>query len=360
MSARFMKGCWWIDMRWQHKRIRRKSPLNTKRGAEEYERRVRQQILDGTFDLREEEETPIEQPTFTAFAAEFLATYVRANNKPSEVHSKETILRLHLGPCFGTLKLADISVRHIERYKADKLNSGLGPKSINNTLTVLRRMLVLAVEWGLIKDVPKIKWLKAPKPEFDFLDFDEAERFIAGADPEWRAMITIALKTGLRLGELLALRWDDIDLKAGRLMVRRAVARGIVGTTKSGKAREVALSTEAIRALRSIRHLKGDLVFSNTHGDMLSKNVTKHPLWRACKRSGLRQIGWHTLRHTFASHLAMRGVPLIAVQQLLGHATIEMTMRYAHLAPAVHRQAVELLDRKGPAEFGHQMGTEGV
>ena len=69
-----------------------------------------------------------------------------------------------------------------------------------------------------------------------------------------------------------------------------------------------------------------------------------HPIWRACKRAGLRPISWHVLRHTFASHLVMRGVPLKAVQELMGHATIEMTMRYAHLSPDVRRNAVQLLD----------------
>ena len=82
-------------------------------------------------------------------------------------------------------------------------------------------------------------------------------------------------------------------------------------------------------------------------GDPLTKGECKHPLWRACKRAGLRRIGWHVLRHTFASHLVMRGAPLKAVQELLGHATIMMTMRYAHLAPEIAREAVKLLDARG-------------
>lgn len=362
MSTRIIRGAWWIDMRWERTRIRRKSPVNTKRGAEEYERRVRRELLDGTFEKREEEEPPKEIPTFAAFAVEFLSTYARANNKPSEIFSKETVLRVHLTPAFGQRKLDEIDSRGIERYKAEKLEQGLSPKTVNNTLTILRRMLVLATEWGLLKDIPKVKWLKAPKPEFYFLDFDEAERLVTHADDEWRPMIVVALKTGLRLGELLALRWEDVDLVAGRVMVRRAVARGIIGTPKSGKAREVPLSGEAIKVLKAHRHLRGELVFGDESGEMLTKNGTKHPLWRACKRASLRKIGWHTLRHTFASHLAMRGVPLISIQQMLGHSTIEMTMRYAHLAPAVNRQAVELLDQPAsrPEKFGHQMGTKGA
>ena len=145
-------------------------------------------------------------------------------------------------------------------------------------------------------------------------------------------------------------------------MVRRAVARGIIGTPKSGKPREVPLSGDAVKALKACSHLKGELIFGGEGGEMLTKNGTKHPLWRACKRAGLRLVGWHCLRHTFASHLAMRGVPLISVQQMLGHSTIEMTMRYAHLAPAVNRQAVDLLDQPtaGAEKFGHLMGTKAV
>jgi site-specific recombinase XerD len=90
---------------------------------------------------------------------------------------------------------------------------------------------------------------------------------------------------------------------------------------------------------------------------MWKKGQAKWPLWRACKKAGLRMIGWHVLRHTFASHLAMRGVPLKAVQELLGHATIEMTMRYAHLAPTVKREAVAQLDLPASEGFGQLMGN---
>jgi integrase len=192
--------------------------------------------------------------------------------------------------------------------------------------------------------VPEIIWLKAPKPEFDFLSFEEAERLLVAADPQWYTMILIALRTGLRQGELIGLRWEDVDLVAGRLLVRQSIVRGNVGTPKSGKPREIPLSEQARTALKRYRHLKGELVFSDQDGNPLNKGECKWPLWRTCKKAGLRRIGWHVLRHTFASHLTMRGVPLKAVQELLGHATIEMTMRYAHLSPSVRRDAVQALD----------------
>ena len=227
-------------------------------------------------------------------------------------------------------------------------NADLAPKTVNNHLTILRRILSLATEWGVLTHIPAVKWLKVPEPEFDFLDFEEAVRLEKGASGEWAAMITVGLTTGLRQGELLALRWEDVDLVGGRLLVRRAVARGVVGTPKSGKSREIPLNEKAHATLKRQRHLRGELVFCDDAGRMLRKGACKWPLWSACKRAGLRRIGWHTLRHTFASHLVMRRAPLKAVQELLGHSTIEMTMRYSHLSPDVRKDAVRLLDTAPP------------
>ena len=132
-----------------------------------------------------------------------------------------------------------------------------------------------------------------------------------------------------------------------RIIVRRAVARGLIGTPKNGKAREVPLSDQAAAALGD-HPGRGDLVFCAPDGAMLTRGSTKWPLRRALARAGLRSIGWHCLRHTFASHLVMRGAPLKSVQELLGHSTIEMTMRYSHLSPDARRDAVRLLDVKEP------------
>jgi integrase len=199
---------------------------------------------------------------------------------------------------------------------------------------------------GEIPYAPKVKQLRVTLADFQFLSFEETERFLRAAAPEWRAFLVTALKTGLRVGELLALRWEDLDLVAGRIVVRRTLWHDQEGTPKGGRNREVPLSDEAVATLQAHRHLKGPYVFCERDGKRLNHNRVKDVVPRTCARAGLaKRLTTHDLRHTFASHLVMRGVALKAVQELLGHATIDMTMRYAHLSPDVKRDAVQVLDR---------------
>ena len=134
----------------------------------------------------------------------------------------------------------------------------------------------------------------------------------------------------------------------GSWNVRRAAWNDKVGTPKGGRSREVPIEDETLQALAAL-HRSDGLALSHASGRMHHRNEMKWPLWRACKRACLRRIGWHVLRHTFASHLVMRGIPLKVVQELLGHTDIRMTLRYAHLAPAVRRDAVEQLGQPAPA-----------
>ena len=289
-------------------RIRKRSPVQTKRGAEEFERQLRGKLLIGKGQK--------EVPLFRDFVPQFLEHYVEVKNKPSEVRMKRSTFQNHLVPRFGNMRLDRIDAEAIEKYASAKLSDGKSPKTINNHLTMLRKTLAKAADWGYLITVPKVTWLRYPDPEFDFFDFEEAERLLAGADPEWRTMILTALKTGMRVGELLALQWDSVDLVAGRIVVRRSDWRGHVGTPKNGKSREMPISPVLLEALKAHRHLKGEMVFcpDGEGGRPFKENELRRPLYRACKKAGLRRIGWHVLRHTFASHLVMRGVPLKAVQ----------------------------------------------
>lgn len=266
-------------------------------------------------------------------------------NKPSTVDGKRDALRIHILPALGALDVSAVSFAVIEDFKSKLLAKGLVNKSVNNILQILGRMLTLARKRGLIAAKPELEMLDVPRADFDFLTFDETTRLIAAAEEgAWRTMVTVAARTGLRQGELLGLHWDDVDLKAGRIFVRHSYVYGRMGTPKSGKSREVPLSNQARVALTSERHLRGPLVFCSPAGSPLPFSQCRSPIQRACKRAGIREISWHVLRHTFASHLAMRGVALKAVQEMLGHESITVTMRYAHLAPHVARDAVLLLD----------------
>lgn len=166
----------------------------------------------------------------------------------------------------------------------------------------------MARKRGLIESVPDVECLRRDQPELDFLDFNEAERVLAAAHGECRTMILTALRTGMRHGELIGLRWDDVDLVTGRITVRQNVVNGKIGTPKSGKPREIPLGIEVRTALEEHRHLRGPLVFCDMSGELLGTVDTRLPLWRASKKAGLRQIGWHALRHSFASHRDARGV----------------------------------------------------
>jgi integrase len=303
-------------------------------------------------------------PASAATVAAFVPTYLASSalrNKPSSLRAKEQVLRSHILPRLGHLSLDQVSYAVIEDFtlalsvtpvgnrqippgRVPVGTPTLAPKTVNNILAVLHKLLVTARKRGLIAVVPDVDWLPVDIPEPDFLTFDEAAQLLRTSGGQWHTMILVALRTGLRLGELLALRWQDIDLTAGRLVVRQNAVLGIVGAPKSRRPREVPLSDEVRAALEKHDHHRGRLVFCNAVGWLLRVPKVRWELERACKHAGLRQIGWHVLRHTFASHLAMRGASLKVIQELLGHATIQMTMRYAHLSPDVKRDAVNLLD----------------
>ena len=318
-------------------------------------------------------------PTLADFSEIYMATS-RLDNRPSTIASKEGIWRTHLLPGLGHLPLDAVDYATIEDFKLKLSRTPAGrwrgvagarrrrngpakpPKmlsgaTINKVLQILHDTLQAARKRQLIVTVPDIDWVKVREPEVDFLTFEEAATLLApdpGEDRAWHTMILVGLRTGLRRGELLGLRWFDVDLVGDRLTVRQNYVEGVFGPPKSGKPREVPLGQEVRGALAA--HLAAQraagvpvdgrdaLVFCEADGHVLTDGKCAYPLMRATQRAGLRPIGWHTLRHTFASHLVMRGVPLKVVQELLGHALIATTMRYAHLQSQMKHDAVRLLD----------------
>lgn len=328
---------------------------NTRAGAEEAEHRAIAAAKG------EQPGVPLQQPkevpTLRDFAENFYLPKMRTignkkgKNKPATLDAKESHLRVHLYPRFGDMPIDRVDEIAVEDLKLALGELGRSPKTINNVLTTLHNILRNAKKRKLIKAVPDIEWLRVGEQGFDFLDFEEADRLLAGAAkvPEWTCAVLLALKSGLRLGELRALRWSDVDLVASKVTVRRNLWRNHEGTPKNGKSRTVDLPSSAVSALKEHRHLRGDRVFLDPDGRDYSIGAWRHGLYRSCRRAGLRDVGWHTLRHSFASHLVMRGATFKEVQELMGHGTIAMTLRYSHLAPGATAAAVAKLDEPAPS-----------
>jgi integrase len=315
------------------------APVSSKTAAQRWgEQREHHLAINGKAEKKKE------VPTVAEFYPQCL-TYSENNNKPSTAYAKKSIFTGNLIPVFGDRRLDQIGVQELEAYKNQELKEGYSKKTINNHLATLGKMLSLAKEWDLITSAPKMKLFRLEPSDFEFLTFEETPRFLAGVPPEWKTFALVPLKTGLRVGELLALKWEDLDLSAGRLMVRRTLWNKQEVLPKGGRVREVPLGNDVIAALKAHRHLRGPYVFCDEAGGRLTHSKVKRVVPGACAKAGLaKRLTTHDLRHSFASHLVMLGQSLKAVQELLGHTTIEMTMRYAHLSPDVKRDAVRLLD----------------
>lgn len=206
-----------------------------------------------------------------------------------------------------------------------------------NHVTLIKRMLSVAREWGILINPPKIKQVRRGQGEVDFLDVDEADRYLAAAG-EWSTFVLVAMRTGLRLGELRGLQWGDVDLDRRRIRVARAYTKDGWGEPKSGKGRTVDLPADAADALtkhRPDRAARTALVFPGPMGKPLDEKAAYAACVETGKRAQIgRRINPHKLRHTFASHHAMAGTPLPGLQAWMGHASITTTMRYSHLCPS--------------------------
>jgi len=348
MAVRKIKHSWWVDIRHNQRRHRIRSPENSRAGAQAYEAVLRQKLARGEsldsaiWDKKEENR----RQHFKDFAWIWLDTYAKPNNKFSEIRQKTFALKKHLIPFFGETRLNQIDTALVEKYKALKVSSGtLGKKTINNHLAVLSKCLSVAQEWYDLPKRAKIKLLKLPPHTFHFLSPEEADLLLAHSSGVWKDIIFTGLKTGLRRGELKGLSWSDINWHNKTLTVRQSwsEASQCLDTPKSNRERHIPLTNQMVEMLLRRKQTNG-IVFPNEVGKRFTANRLNVELSKACTRAGIREISCHVLRHTFASHLIINGASIKEIQELLGHANIQITMRYAHLAPSSLRNAISLLE----------------
>ena len=306
-----------------------------------------------------------EVPTLEAFAPRFVDGHARANrHKPSGIASIESILKWHLVPTLGPKRLDAITNEQVQRLKLAL--SQRAPKTVNNVLTVLSTLLKKAVEWGELERLPcVIKLLPNPKKTMGFHDFDQYERLLTVArkrGTDAYLMVLAGGDAGLRLGEIVALEWRDIDLAARRLTVERSDWLGHVTVPKGGRSRQLPMTQRLTAALKAARHLRCERVLCLPDGSPITRDRVIKAVRGAQRVAGIEQ-GVHILRHTFCSHLAMKGAPARAIQELAGHADLSTTQRYMHLSPAATEDAIRLLDGRqsdhGAAEAGHHRSDHG-
>jgi integrase len=244
--------------------------------------------------------------------------------------------------------LADITPALIAVHRDTLTREHRAASTVNRYLSVLSHAFSIAVrEWGWLEDSPmrNVSKPKQSRGRVRFLSDEERQRLLAACQaslsPYLYMVVMLALATGARRGELLTLRWPDVDLKRGTLTFHE---------TKNGERRTVPLTGQAFTLMQQhakVRRLNTVLVFPNSTG---GRALNIRAAWEgAVKRAGIADFHFHDLRHTFASYLAMNGASLLEIAEVLGHKTLAMVKRYAHLCEAHTRGVVERMTR---AVFG--------
>lgn len=310
--------------------------INTKVSAQQAE-------LDHFERVRHPERAPKkrqEVPTFDEwFNGRFWTEWVISRkNKPSEVESKKSIYRVHLKDELGDLRLDEIDVAVIARFRAKLIADGKSDKTINNILAVLSKALKYAEAARVISHAPSVGLLKVERPEIVAWSLEEYARLLDATkalDPIWYAAVCLAGEAGLRIGEVRALDWRrDVDLVAGTITVNRQTRRGET-TTPKGRTRRTVHMTETLRsALKALDTIRTGFVIRNLDGTPMTDDQTKYHCYRFCRAAGLPEHGWHTLRHAYGTHAAMFGANPWKLMQWMGHKRIDETMLYVHFAEA--------------------------
>src|SRR5215203_1347416 len=284
--------------------------------------------------------------TVGGYLARWLSHSVRDTVSQRTYERYESIVRVHLAPALGRVKLKALTPAHVRGLYREKLDSGLSPRSVLHIHRTLSKALKQATDDGLIPRNVAAP-VKPPRPrreEIRLLNHQQVQAlFETAREDRLEALYVVAVTTGLRRGELQGLKWEDLDLEAGTLQVRRTLSKPkggwIFEAPKSGKGRSIRLTRKAISALREHRKRQLEermqkaglwrehgLVFPSGIGTPLLGGNLNRAFKATLQRAGLPSIRFHDLRHTCATLLLRQGVNPMYVQELLGHSDISITL----------------------------------
>ncbi len=240
---------------------------------------------------------------------------------------------------FGNIPVKELNQQKVQKFLAERMEEKhLSPATRNRHLAHLSSVFNKGKEWGLITDNPAqgIKPLRENGARTRFLDKEEIQLLLNASSKEFRPILITALHSGMRKGEILKLICPDVDFKNRIITVQ---------DSKSGKKRMIPMDDTLYETLRTLpSRFKRGYVFPSPVKEGKPRFGVQRQFSNAVKKAGIENIRFHDLRHTFASHLIMAGVDLMTVKELLGHASVTMTMRYAHLAPDHRTRAIKNLD----------------
>lgn len=324
-------------------------------------------------DRKQPEITRIGNHTFKELAEKYKQWMEGRHRSADSKKYRINIILSH----FGNLPLRNFNTLSVEQYQTNLINKGLKPATVNKHISILKAMIKKAVDWNMVEEetlkrVRKVKLLTENNRRLRYLSKEECHSLINSCDPHLKPVVVTALNIGARKEEILSLKWDNVDLKHGFILLDK---------TKNGDRREIPINETLRMTLKSLtRRLDIPYVFYDPVVGKRYKDI-KRSFKTALKRAavekctkcdyqrtmtevqtskdpgvcpncsseitvhkGIQDFRFHDLRHTFASHLIMSGVDITTVKELLGHKDIKMTLRYAHLAPAHKVKAVDILD----------------
>ncbi len=363
---------WWIFI--NHKGKRASKRAGSKRAAKESAVKIEKEIALERFNI----ETPEERRPllFRQYVERWMKQHVAMNCKAETARNYRYALDVSLLPALGGKGIREITRDDVKTLCFDMKQKGLTPSVVKLRGTILGGIFNAAIEDGLLVGNPAIrlgKIVKVPsrKGRVDFLNPDESRKLLDTVQehfPRWLPFFLTALRTGMRVGELIALQWEDIDWNGKFIEVRRAISRGVVGTPKNGKPRRIDLSDRLAAVLTDHRRMMGkealaqghslpERVFVNPEGGELKASSVVKPYRRILTKAGLRRLRFHDLRHSFASALLANGEPLAYVKEQMGHSSIQITVDvYGHLEPGANREAVNRLDDSSWKIQGRETG----
>jgi integrase len=279
------------------------------------------QIAQGKFDIADTKKSV----QFEKLAEDYLK-YAEDNKRAwqRDLYSIKQLL-----PYFKGKALSQITPWLVEKYKSDRKDQ-VKPSTVNRELDTLRNMLNKAVDWKLIDSSPYkgVKHFRVNNTNLRILSNIEFEKLYKASSSDLKPILLTAINTGMRLSEVLNLKWDDVNLDKGYLIVR---------DSKNYESRTISLNPNLKAVLSSlVKETQSEFVFNG-------RKTIKRAWTNALRKSGIPHCRFHDLRHTFASNLVMNGYDLVTVAELMGHKDISMTKRYSHPTPLHKKQAVESL-----------------